>query len=569
MDTLIKDTFFIILLISLTFLILGVITKYLKFSLSLGIVISSLILYPILKTLPLEKDLLNQVQNIIIAVIFFGFGLFFKYTSKGSKNLFISIFNQLLVLLVMYIIFSFIGFESFESFFLATVISLTSPILSVQSFINHKQETSRFSQTNSNSQIAQAFIIGLFLAITFSLISLPEQVSNQQIAREIIVNVIKISLLTVNAYLFARFVLPKIINLSKSKNIESQGLDVLIYTTWGLCLAYISNLIGLNFVLGAMIAGILISNSLNASEVFTKFNSISNLFYSILILIVVSKLDFNYFFEKPILIFIVVLLSIVLKPLLNYLLVKFQGLSKREGFFYSITAETISEISIVLVLIATTNNLVPKDFEQLIYITYILTTVIFLFDRALLEKKYQLLKSKINFFEDKFKVNSLSNPKKDFIIIGANKLGYDILSDFTNIPGKMLMVDYDSTKLTDSHKSGYDTIVLDMEDEESFDYIAWKEVKFIISCIDNDIVSQKIVQKIKNKKYQGYLILTTSDPVQAIDFYRQGVDYVFMKDSIVKYFTRNFINLGNISKKDLNYEKSKHIEDLKIIYHNK
>jgi len=62
------------------------------------------------------------------------------------------------------------------------------------------------------------------------------------------------------------------------------------------------------------------------------------------------------------------------------------------------------------------------------------------------------------------------------------------------------------------------------------------------------------------------LILTSSNHFQAIDFYRQGIDYVFMRDSIIKYFTRNFVNLGNISKKDLLSEKTKHIEDLKVIY---
>ena len=560
------DTFLIILLISFSFLVLGIITKYLKFSLSLGIVITSLIMYPVLKSVPLDKDVLNQIQNIIIAIIFFGFGLFFKYTSKGSKDLILSIFNQILVLGTMFIIFSFIGFESFESFFLATAISLSSPILSVQSFINHKQETSRFSQANSNAQIAQTFIIGIFLAVTFAVIAFPEQVSNQQIAREVIVNLIKISLLTVNSYLFARFVLPKIATLTKSKNMESQGLDILMLATWGVCLSYISNLIGINFVFGALIAGVLISNSVDTSEVFSKFNSISNLLYSILILVIVSKLDFNYFFEKPILILIVLVLTVVLKPLLNYLLVKIQGLSKREGFNFAITNETLSEISIVLVLITTTNNLVPRDFEHLIYIIYLLTTIIFLFDRSLLEKKYQLMKSKINFFENSYKVNPLSNPKKDFIILGANNFGYDILDDFTEIPGKMLVVDYDSKVLLGAQKKGYDTRNIDLEDEDSYDFIPWKESKVIVSCIDNDFISQRIIKKIKNKKYQGYLILTTTNHSQAIDFYRQGVDYVFMKDSIVKYFSQNFINIGNISKKELAYEKMKHIEDLKLFY---
>lgn len=560
------DTFLIILTISVTFLVLGIITKYLKFSLSFGIVISSLLMYPILKTIPLEKELLTQIQNVIIAIIFFSFGLFYKYKEKGSKSLILSVFNQILVLTIMYLIFSFIGFESFESFFLATIISLSSPILSVQSFINHKQEASRFSHANSNSQIAQTFIIGLFLAVTFSMISFPEQVSNQNFAREVTINLIKITLLTVNAHLFARFVLPKIITLTKSKNVESQGLDFLVLVTWGICLSYISNFIGINFVFGALIAGILISNSVDTSEVFSKFNSISNLLYSFLILIVISKLDFNYFFEKPILIIIIMLLTIVLKPLLNYLLVKFQGLSKRESFNFAITNETISEISIILVLIATTNNIVPKDFEQLVYITYILTTIVFLFDRSLLEKKYQLIKSKINFFEGSYKVNPLSNPKKDFIILGANNLGYNILNDFKEIPGKMLVIDYNSNSLLEAQKKGYDTRNLDLEDEDSYDFIPWRESKVIISCIDNDSISQKIIEKIKNRKYQIHLILTTSSFTQAIDFYRQGVDYIFMKDSIVKYFTQNFINIGNISKRELAYEKVRHLEDLKLIY---
>jgi Kef-type K+ transport system membrane component KefB len=513
-----------------------------------------------------DNNIINQIQNILIAVIFFGYTLFFKLNKNSSKDFFNPLINQISILVVMYIIFSFIGFETFESFFLATVVSLSSPILSVQSFINHKQETSRFSQLNSNSQIAQIIIIGFFLAVTSAIISLPDQFSTQQLSRETIVNILKISILSANAYLFARFILPKIMNLTKSKNLDAQGLDVLLIAVWGILIAYISNLVGVNYILGAMIAGVIIANSVNTSEVFNKFHSIGHILYAVLILIVVSKLDFNYFSEKPFLIFIVLVLVIVLKPLLNYILVKLQGLSKREGFIFSITNETISEISIILVLIVSVNNLVPKDFEQLIYIIYILSSIIFLFDRSLLEKKYALLKSKINFFEKSYKINPLSNPKKDFIILGANNLGYDILNDFTQIPGKLLLIDYDYSKLTSAQKSGYDTITIDLEDEESYDFIPWKDSKVIISCIDNDLVSQKIIQKIKNKKFQGYLILTSSNHFQAIDFYRQGIDYVFMRDSIIKYFTRNFVNLGNISKKDLLFEKTKHIEDLKVIY---
>jgi len=560
------DIFLVTFLIILTFLLLGIVTKYLKFSLTLGIVTSSLILYPLIKSVNFDNNIINQIQNILIAVIFFGYTLFFKLNKNSSKDFFNPLINQISILVVMYIIFSFIGFETFESFFLATVVSLSSPILSVQSFINHKQETSRFSQLNSNSQIAQIIIIGFFLAVTSAIISLPDQFSTQQLSRETIVNILKISILSANAYLFARFILPKIMNLTKSKNLDAQGLDVLLIAVWGILIAYISNLVGVNYILGAMVAGVIIANSVNTSEVFNKFHSIGHILYAVLILIVVSKLDFNYFSEKPFLIFIVLVLVIVLKPLLNYILVKLQGLSKREGFIFSITNETISEISIILVLIVSVNNLVPKDFEQLIYIIYILSSIIFLFDRSLLEKKYALLKSKINFFEKSYKINPLSNPKKDFIILGANNLGYDILNDFTQIPGKLLLIDYDYSKLTSAQKSGYDTITIDLEDEESYDFIPWKDSKVIISCIDNDLVSQKIIQKIKNKKFQGYLILTSSNHFQAIDFYRQGIDYVFMRDSIIKYFTRNFVNLGNISKKDLLFEKTKHIEDLKVIY---
>ena len=560
------DIFLVTFLIILTFLLLGIVTKYLKFSLTLGIVTSSLILYPLIKSVNFDNNIINQIQNILIAVIFFGYTLFFKLNKNSSKDFFNPLINQISILVVMYIIFSFIGFETFESFFLATVVSLSSPILSVQSFINHKQETSRFSQLNSNSQIAQIIVIGFFLAVTSAIINLPDQFSTQQLSRETIVNILKISILSANAYLFARFILPKIMNLTKSKNLDAQGLDVLLIAVWGILIAYISNLVGVNYILGAMIAGVIIANSVNTSEVFNKFHSIGHILYAVLILIVVSKLDFNYFSEKPFLIFIVLVLVIVLKPLLNYILVKLQGLSKREGFIFSITNETISEISIILVLIVSVNNLVPKDFEQLIYIIYILSSIIFLFDRSLLEKKYALLKSKINFFEKSYKINPLSNPKKDFIILGANNLGYDILNDFTQIPGKLLLIDYDYSKLTSAQKSGYDTITIDLEDEESYDFIPWKDSKVIISCIDNDLVSQKIIQKIKNKKFQGYLILTSSNHFQAIDFYRQGIDYVFMRDSIIKYFTRNFVNLGNISKKDLLFEKTKHIEDLKVIY---
>jgi len=560
------DIFLVTFLIILTFLLLGIVTKYLKFSLTLGIVTSSLILYPLIKSVNFDNNILNQIQNVLIAVIFFGYTLFFKLNKNSSKDFFNPLINQISILVVMYIIFSFIGFETFESFFLATVVSLSSPILSVQSFINHKQETSRFSQLNSNSQIAQIIVIGFFLAVTSAIINLPDQFSTQQLSRETIVNILKISILSANAYLFARFILPKITNLTKSKNLDAQGLDVLLIAVWGILIAYISNLVGVNYILGAMIAGVIIANSVNTSEVFNKFHSIGHILYAVLILIVVSKLDFNYFSEKPFLIFIVLVLVIVLKPLLNYILVKLQGLSKREGFIFSITNETISEISIILVLIVSVNNLVPKDFEQLIYIIYILSSIIFLFDRSLLEKKYALLKSKINFFEKSYKINPLSNPKKDFIILGANNLGYDILNDFTQIPGKLLLIDYDYSKLTSAQKSGYDTITIDLEDEESYDFIPWKDSKVIISCIDNDLVSQKIIQKIKNKKFQGYLILTSSNHFQAIDFYRQGIDYVFMRDSIIKYFTRNFVNLGNVSKKDLLFEKTKHIEDLKVIY---
>jgi Kef-type K+ transport system membrane component KefB len=560
------DIFLVTFLIILTFLLLGIVTKYLKFSLTLGIITSSLVTYPLIKSVNFDNNIINQIQNILIAVIFFGYTLFFKLNKNSSKDFFNPLINQISILVVMYTIFSFIGFETFESFFLATVVSLSSPILSVQSFINHKQETSRFSQLNSNSQIAQIIIIGFFLAVTSAIISLPDQFSTQQLSRETIVNILKISILSANAYLFARFILPKIMNLTKSKNLDAQGLDVLLIAVWGILIAYISNLVGVNYILGAMIAGVIIANSVNTSEVFNKFHSIGHILYAVLILIVVSKLDFNYFSEKPFLIFIVLVLVIVLKPLLNYILVKLQGLSKREGFIFSITNETISEISIILVLIVSVNNLVPKDFEQLVYIIYILSSIIFLFDRSLLEKKYALLKSKINFFEKSYKINPLSNPKKDFIILGANNLGYDILNDFTQIPGKLLLIDYDYSKLTSAQKSGYDTITIDLEDEESYDFIPWKDSKVIISCIDNDLVSQKIIQKIKNKKFQGYLILTSSNHFQAIDFYRQGIDYVFMKDSIIKYFTRNFVNLGNISKKDLLFEKTKHIEDLKVIY---
>jgi hypothetical protein len=251
------------------------------------------------------------------------------------------------------------------------------------------------------------------------------------------------------------------------------------------------------------------------------------------------------------------LLSLVIfsKVILNLIVEKLFNTTIRDNFFNSLSLTSISEFSILIVLISVANGLLSYELFSVIGFLYIFLAIIniyFINHRSFLYDKYfdliQLFKSK-NEIKEKIK-------EADVILVGCGKLGFDFLENYKYLKSKFLVVDYDFEVLKKLGKLKINNLYGDISDMEFFESLPYLNSKLIYISISDIEVSKEILLRLKNKKYLGVKIVISFNYDDTLELYRLGADYVVMPEFISGKFVSDLtLNLGFEPKKYLS-EKS-------------
>jgi len=544
----------IILLLSTFF---AALFKYLKQPIflayvSVGILVGSYILPDF------ELTSNNQYFELIISILLFISGLsinlrFLK--DLGESILLKNIFTFLVLGIVFYFTLTFLGFDILESVILSLCLGFSSSIIFNKVTTDDYLHRSLFNKIAASHLLIQTFF--LIIALVFlNSFSIGKNLGN--FYDLILNNLVKTLILIVNLYLVSRYIISRLEKFIS----ESKEFLFIFVIGFGFGVVSLFKFLNLSYELGAIVAGVLLAMhpfSLDLTDRLKVVREVSLLGFFILL---GAGVDFEILSSKFLLIFILFLLVGLFKTVIYLATEKFFNTPLRENFFNSIALISISEFSLIIVLISIANGLLNQEIFSVIGFLYILLALIniyFLKHREFLFHKYN---EALTIFKPY--LSKLEKSKDvDVILLGGGKLGFYFLDTYKYLKSKLLVVDYDSEVIKKLDKLKINNLSGDLQDSEFFDSLPYLNSKLIYLSINNRELIIKFLNKLKFKKYSGIKIVVSYNHDDTLEFYRLGADYVIMPDYIPGKFVSDLtLNLGFEPKKYLS-EKALHLESLK------
>ncbi len=327
---------------------------------------------------PFGLHLISNVQNIqamaevgVILLLFtIGLEVSFKKLVKMRRMLFYAGGLQIVItIFITALIFYFIKFPLKQAVFYGMLVSLSSTAIVLKLFSDRNELDSPFGR------ISMVILIFQDLAIVPMLILLPvlggcAGISIMSFLLQLSIAFAAVALIILSA----RYLMPKILyHLARLRIREAFTVGVILLL---LGTAYLTNLLGLSFAIGAFIAGLILSESdyshQAAADILPFKDAFNSIFFVSIGLLLNIKFVYDYFF----LLLALTLGIIILKSSIIFLLIRLMKYPLRIAVIVGFSLSQIGEFSFVLALSGMTFNLIGSDFYNAFLASSIFTMLI-------------------------------------------------------------------------------------------------------------------------------------------------------------------------------------------------
>jgi CPA2 family monovalent cation:H+ antiporter-2 len=256
--------------------------------------------------------------------------------------------------------------------------------------------------------------------------------------------------------------------------------ELFLLTTICLCLltAYVAEMMGLGLALGAFMAGLVISESPYAHEVFAQIRPLRDVFSSLFFVSVGMLLEPQFLVSHGVLIGSVTIAILLGKPLITYWGMHLRGYPLRVSLLVSLGLAQIGEFSFILAQIGASRNLVSEEVSRVILSSALLTLLCapFLFQSAaplyrILSRNPLLRKRRVSEAEggseDEEEVPHTTERllQNHVLILGYGRVGRYVSDALRKQEIPHLVVDYDANALLRLENTGVRTLYGDVTAE--------------------------------------------------------------------------------------------------------
>ena len=509
--------------------ILAILARWLKQPLILGYVAAGIIIGPTVLGLIKNQDSISILSELGITFLLFMIGLELDINKLKQMGLPATIGGTLQVLFTFLAAFGvtlLLGFKYIEAIYIGLVISFSSTLIVVK-LLSDKGEL---------DSLHGKIILGILIiqdVLAVLALSLLNTINNFSL--NIIITVLfKGFSLFLIAYILSKYVLKYILNVISKSN------ELLFIGALSLCFlfAYFASFLGYSIAIGAFIAGVTLASSYQNLEIAGRIKPLRDFF---LVLFFVS-LGMQIIVKEiaPLIVPIVIffLLTIIAKPIIIFIIMKFLKFGNRTSFFTGMNLGQISEFS----LIVAAQGLVLGHISQSMFSAVTLLTIVTIVLTAYFikwdDKIFSALKKILAPFESKKTleskfVNLPDKPLKDHIIVfGIYRMGLKVIDGMMKLKKNFIVVDFNPEKIRDLIKKGVHCICGDMSNLEILEELNIDKAKMVISTVHIYENSALIIKKVREVNKEAIIIVSSRSITEALSLYEHGADYVIVPESL-------------------------------------
>ncbi|MGV8142286.1 MAG: cation:proton antiporter [Candidatus Pacearchaeota archaeon] len=531
--------------------IAGLIGRTIKQPLLIAYIITGILISPLIFNLNISPDMLTSFAHIGVALLLFSVGIsldFRTLKSVGKASVIGGISTMILMAGLTWIITSLLGFDLSSAIYMSIAFTFSSTVVVVKVLSDKREKDTLHGRIAIGILVMEAFIAAIVLII------LP--VASSGSLNGLTIQLGKAAMLIAGLFLVGKFGISKIASVAA----RNQELLFLFSLSWALLGSLIFELNGLSLEIGALVAGMVLASSKYSLEMGGKIAPVRDLFVIIFFVFfgsqIISPISASVLLKATVLSAVV----LIAKPIILMSFMRSLGYNKRTNFLAGASLAQVSELSLIVILIGASQGLVSSEAFSVSILVAIATIAISSYTMYFSESIYQKLSRVLSIFDGKGKEEIKDQAKYDIILIGYDRLGYNILKAFHAAKKKYLIIDYNPSTVLKLTERNIPCIYGDVRDTEFLENLNLEKAKLVLSTAPDLDVNTHLLNFINSKKTA--FIATSHDINNSIELYKKGADYVIMPHFLGGEFMANMLMRDKFSKKEIQKDGKEHIKEL-------
>lgn len=495
--------YFIFLLVPFFF---GLFAKKFKLSPIVGYLFGGIVLGNILKDL-VSIDVVTQFAHFGIVLLLFSIGLDLNMTKMFVLKKFVVLGGLLQILVTVgsvTVLSLFFGFNTIQAFLIGIALTSSSTTI-VAKIIQEKREENSFL-----GEVALGILMFQDLAfipfiIIFTYLN-GETTTGFEVVKTILLSIAEATLILLTMYYVGKRIVPLAFNKIARVSRELLNLFILVFI---FAVIALSSSFGVPVLIGAFIAGVLVSQTLEHHHVFAQIRPLRDVMAIVYFVYIGTHVQIpQVLFLLPKILLFGSLLILVKALILLFIFLYFR-FSSRMAFSMSLFLFQVSENAFILLSLAFTNNIFSSD-EYLVILSSVLMTlmltpyliqrrdILYLSVRTFLKKRLPyvevFIQKRLDFNEAPVESTILKN---HIVICGYGRIGEQVgkALALANIP--YIAVDYNFQTVEKHKKEGTNIIYGDPNDTDVLQYAQMAHAAAVVIAVPLSSDQESIILNAK------------------------------------------------------------------------
>lgn len=478
---------------------------------------------------------------------------FKEFSGKALIAGFLQIFGTAFVGYFLAIL---LGFSALASFYIAVALAFSSTVIVVKILSEKRDLDSLYGK------LTVAILLLQDLAAIILLILLPALGSKGDFnVSSFFITIAVGSILVSLIYLLSRKVLPYLFER------VAVNLELLFLTSiaWVLLIAAISAKLNFSLEIGAFLAGLGLASLKQEHQIAARVRPLRDFFIVIFFIILGSQIVVTFQFK---ILFEALLLSafvLMIKPLIVLVSLARLGFKRRTAFLSGVSLAQISEFSLIILFLAYKQHVVSSETVSVLTLTALITFGVSSYLLVYATKIYRSVEKYLRFVEVKevFAEKNVKTELEDHVVlIGCDRLGWEVLKQLKKQGKKVLVVDFNPTIINSLKEAQVDFLFGDVTDPEIWEEANIEKAVLIISTIFDPDDTEELLHNLKDSGSKPIVFVTAAEREWAVKFYRHGADYVIVPRVLSGHQVAHLLTAQKLSAIREGEMKKDHLEEL-------
>lgn len=488
----------------------------------IGFIVTGVLIGPNFLKIITDFEGINQLAEIGVALLLFTIGIEISFNNflKNFKEILLIGGFQILGTITLGFLFGItIGFNAQQSIFLGFIVTHSS------SAIILKMISDRDEIETPHGKIATGVLVLQDLSILPMMLLIPILgASSETTFVEISLRLFGSLVFIVVIFLIAKFLMPYI--LYQLIQIQMRDVFIIGVIVLSFGIAFLTQMIGLSFAIGAFIAGLVISETDYTHQVIGEIIPFKEVFTSFFFISFGMLLNLDYLLSNPLVNFILLVSVIIFKALIIILIVLTQKYPLRIAALVGLYLSQIGEFSFVLILKSYEYSLLPESFIN----QFISISILTMFISPILLKLSPYISSKIPQLEKLSTDNYLTNLKNHVVVIGYGLNGRNVSKVLREAHIPYVVIEANPKNFLHAKKEGEIIINGDATKKEILELVHIKQAKIVVVAISDSMATRIIVRLVRELNPNVYLIVRTRYVRDIEDLIKLGADEVIPEE---------------------------------------